>query len=42
VPTLSGGLVMGSSSAPKVPNATITELKPKNVAKTICKIEKRK
>jgi len=33
---------MGSSSAPKVPGATITELKLKNVAKTICKMEKRK
>jgi hypothetical protein len=42
VPALNGGLVMGSSSAPKLLNATITELKPKSVAKTIPRIKKRK
>ncbi len=42
MPALNGGLVMGSSSAPKLPSATIIELKPKNVTKTIHRIKKRK
>ncbi len=40
-PTLNGGQVMDSSSAPKVHNATITELKPKSVTRIVYRIENR-
>jgi hypothetical protein len=41
-PTLNGGQIMDSSSAPKMHSATITELKPKSVANIVCRIENKK